>query len=602
LEFLVMTGTDSSQEFHEPVDLAEYLFARLRQIGVQSVHGVPGDFNLLALDYIQPAGLKWVGNCNELNAGYAADGYARVKGIAAVVTKCGVGELSIVNAIAGAYSEYVPVIHIVGTPSTIARKDNVVSHHTLSNGDHRVFEMIAQQITCATVVMDGSREPAKLIDEVIVKCLVESRPVYIALPIDMVRQKVEGTRLKTLISVPAPQIDEANEQRLTQIILGYLETASTPAILVDVGTIRRRLVEDVNVLVDKLQIPTFVTPIGKGAINESLACFKGVYAGRSSDTPTLDYFKSVDFFIHIGSIKSDSTTGWFESKPAVLATTVEFPIENNGIRINGSLFSNIQPLALLRKLSDQLKVPAPTVGIETTSRGVSAGINDKEPTLAIKHNWLWPRVSQWLEEGDIVITETGTANYGIRETVFPLKTKAICQPLWSSIGYAAAACQGAALAGRELGLKRTILFTGEGSFQLSGQELSTMIRHELDPIIFIICNGGYTTERKTISLIAPTHGAPHLFQHADLLPGFIHGMDAKYNDIQCWKYTDLCNVYGGLDCCKTYQVKTRSQLEKLLSDPDFAITNCLRLVEVHMKQDDAPIGLLNTVLGLSDRG
>lgn len=91
-----------SSELKDPVDVATYLFTRLKQIGIDSVHGVPGDFNLVALDYLEPAGLDWVGNCNELNAGYAADGYARIKGMSALVTTFGVGELSLLNAIAGA--------------------------------------------------------------------------------------------------------------------------------------------------------------------------------------------------------------------------------------------------------------------------------------------------------------------------------------------------------------------------------------------------------------------------------------------------------------------------------------------------------------------
>jgi len=96
-----MSTTDITSDLRDPVDAATYLFTRLKQMGIDSVHGVPGDFNLVALDYLEGCGLKWVGNCNELNAGYAADGYARIKGISAVITTFGVGELSLPNAIAG---------------------------------------------------------------------------------------------------------------------------------------------------------------------------------------------------------------------------------------------------------------------------------------------------------------------------------------------------------------------------------------------------------------------------------------------------------------------------------------------------------------------
>lgn len=113
------------------VNVAEYLYTRLHQLGVRALHGVPGDFNLLALDYTERCGLNWVTNCNELNAGYAADGYARLKGIGALVTTFGVGELSAINAIAGSYAEFVSVVHIAGIPSTKAQKDGALLHHTV---------------------------------------------------------------------------------------------------------------------------------------------------------------------------------------------------------------------------------------------------------------------------------------------------------------------------------------------------------------------------------------------------------------------------------------------------------------------------------------
>ena len=101
----------------------------------------------------------------------------------------------------------------------------------------------------------------------------------------------------------------------------------------------------------------------------------------------------------------------------------------------------------------------------------------------ITHDWLWPRVGQWLQPEDIVITETGTANFGIWETKFPKGVTALSQVLWGSIGYSVGACQGAALAAKESGNRRTILFVGDGSFELTAQEVSTMIRQGLKPIM-----------------------------------------------------------------------------------------------------------------------
>lgn len=138
-----------TRELKQPINLVEYLYRRLHEVGVRSVHGVPGDYNLQALDYLPKCGLSWAGNCNELNAGYAADGYARVKGISAMITTFGVGELSAINAMAGAYSEYVPIVHIVGQPHTASQRDGMLLHHTLGNGDYNVFAGMAAKVSCA---------------------------------------------------------------------------------------------------------------------------------------------------------------------------------------------------------------------------------------------------------------------------------------------------------------------------------------------------------------------------------------------------------------------------------------------------------------------
>jgi pyruvate decarboxylase len=179
---------------------------------------------------------------------------------------------------------------------------------------------------------------------------------------------------------------------------------------------------------------------------------------------------------------------------------------------------------------------------------------------------LWPTVGEFFEENDIVVTETGTSNFGIWETKFPPGVMALSQVLWGSIGWSVGACQGAALAAVDAGGKRrTILFVGDGSFQLTAQEVSTMLKLDLKPIIFILCNDGYTIER------------------------FIHGMDAEYNDIATWKHKSLIDAFGGAaKGARTYQVKTQDQVRELLNAKEFKSANVLQLVEVFIPKEDAP--------------
>lgn len=556
-----------TQEIKNPIDVAEYLFKRLHEVGVRSVHGLPGDYNLVALDYIKPAGLEWVGNCNELNAGYAADGYARVKGVAAIVTTFGVGELSAVNALAGAYSEYVPVIHIVGYPSTAAQRDGLLLHHTLGNGDFNVFSKMSAQISCAVSMINDPHEAATLIDNAIRECILKSRPVYISLPTDIVQKKVDGDRLKTPLDLSYPPNDPEKEDYVVDVVLKYLHAAKNPVILVDACAIRHRALKETHELIQKSGIPVFVTPMGKGAVNEDMPNYGGVYAGNGSNKGVRERVESSDLILSIGAIKSDFNTAGFTYRVSQL-NTIDF--HSYAVKVRYSEYPGVRMNGVLRKVAEKLGKlniecgPKPNNEIPSTE-------NTSEPTIT--QAWFWPSLGQWLKPNDVVITETGTANFGIWETRFPKDVTAISQVLWGSIGYATGACQGAALAAKEMGIKRTILFTGDGSFQLTAQEVSTMLRKKLNPIIFVICNNGYTIER------------------------FIHGWEDEYNDVQEWKYKELPAAFGATkDQVLTYRVETKQQVEELFKNEEFASPDSqkLRFVELVMRWDDAPAALVDT--------
>ncbi|KAI9797943.1 MAG: hypothetical protein M1825_005666 [Sarcosagium campestre] len=539
----------------DPVDLAEYLCRRLYQIGIRSVHGVPGDYNLVALDYIPKHGLKWVGNCNELNAGYAADGYARVKGISAIVTTFGVGELSAINAIAGAYSEYVPVVHIVGTPSTISQRDGMLLHHTLGNGDFNVFADMSKSVSCVVAKLNDPYEAPALIDHALRECWIQSRPVYITLPTDMVQKKIEGERLKTPIDLEYPQNVMEKEDYVVDVILKYLHAAKNPIVLVDACAVRHRVLDEVHELVKRSKLPVFVTPMGKSAVDESLPNYGGVYAGDGSNKGVRERVESSDLILTVGSIKSDFNTAGFTYKISQLST---IDLHSNHITIRFSEYPGVRMKGVIPKITQRLKLDHISADIGTgVSNEIAAEDQDMSADQAIQQAWLWPRVGQWLRPKDIVITETGTANFGIWETKFPKGVVALSQVLWGSIGYSVGATQGAALAAEEQGEgRRTILFVGDGSFQLTAQELSTMIRLGLKPIIFLLDNDGYTIER------------------------FIHGMDAVYNDIQRWKNKDLLAVFGADPAkSRTYQVRTKKELHALFEDKEFSDANYIQVAE-----------------------
>jgi pyruvate decarboxylase len=550
-----------------PVDVAEYLFVRLHQMGVRSIHGLPGDYNLVALDYLPKLGLKWVGSVNELNAGYAADGYARVKGISAMITTFGVGELSTVNAIAGAYSEHVPIVHIVGLPSTAAQNGGLLLHHTLGNGNYNIFADMNKEISCAMAKLNDPRDAAELIDDTLQKCFLLSRPVYITIPTDMVQKKIEGERLKTPIDLSLPVNDPVKEDYVVEVVLKYLLAAKNPVILVDACAIRHQVLEEVHDLIEKTQLPVFVTPMGKSAVNESHPSYGGVYAGTGSHPDVQERVESSDLILTIGAIKSDFNTTGFSYKTSQL-NTIDF--HSTSVTVRYSEYPGVGMKGVLRKVIQQVDLSKlSAVAGPKMSNKVQENLDGSD---VITQAWFWPTAGNFLKENDIIITETGTANFGIWETKFPKGVTALSQVLWGSIGYSVGACQGAALATRDAGEdRRTILFVGDGSFQLTAQEVSTIIRHGLKPIIFVICNDGFTIER------------------------FIHGMDETYNDIQNWHYKDLVKVFGAKEgTYRTYQIKTKDELNKLFADQQFNSADVLQFVEVYMPKKDAPKSLIMT--------
>lgn len=420
---------------------------------------------------------------NKANAnnmlGYAADGYARVKGISAIVTTFGVGELSAVNAIAGGYSEYVPIVHIVGTPSTISQRDGMLLHHTLGNGNFQVFADMSRNISCAMAMLNDPHEAATLIDYAIRECWVQSRPVYIALPTDMVQKKVEGERLKTKIDLHHPPNEAEKEDYVVEVVLKYLHQAKKPIILVDACAQRHRVLDEVHELIEKSDLPTFVTPMGKGAVNETLPTYGGVYAGNGSNAGVKERVESSDLVLSIGAIKSDFNTAGFSYRVSQLST-IDF--HSNYIRVKYSEYPGVRMQGVLQKVVARMGKLNVQGGPQANNK-IAKEDQDLSKDLVISHAWLWPRVGQWLQPNDIIVTETGTANFGIWETKFPAGVTALSQVLWGSIGYSLGACQGAALAAKETGNRRTILFIGDGSFELTAQELSTMIRQDLKPIM-----------------------------------------------------------------------------------------------------------------------
>ncbi|AAS51094.1 ACL134Cp [Eremothecium gossypii ATCC 10895] len=547
------------------ITLGRYLFERLRQIEVQTIFGLPGDFNLSLLDKIyEVEGMRWAGNANELNAAYAADGYARLKGMSCLITTFGVGELSALNGIAGSYAEHVGVLHVVGVPSISAQAKQLLLHHTLGNGDFTVFHRMSANISGTTaMISDITSAPAE-IDRCIRTCYITQRPVYLGLPANMVDLKVPASLLETPIDLNLKPNDPEAEAEVVETVLEMIAAAKNPVILSDACASRHDVKAETMKLIDVTQFPAFVTPMGKGSIYEQHPRFGGVYVGTLSSPEVKEAVESADLVLSVGALLSDFNTGSF-SYSYKTKNVVEF--HSDHIKIRNATFPGVQMKYVLRKLVDNVaEVIKSYVPVPVPSK--PANNEEIDSATPLKQEWLWNQVGKFLREGDVVITETGTSAFGINQTHFPNNTYGISQVLWGSIGFTTGACLGAAFAAEELDPnRRVILFIGDGSLQLTVQEISTMVRWGLKPYLFVLNNDGYTIER------------------------LIHGETAQYNDIQPWQHLNLLPTFGAKDY-EAVRVSTTGEWDALTQDKAFNENSKIRMIEVMLPVMDAPSNLV----------
>ena len=533
------------------ITVSDYLLSRLKELGIEKIFGVPGDYNLLFLDQIvNDPQLQWIGNCNELNAAYAADGYARVKGIGAIVTTFGVGELSAINGIAGAYAEYLPIVKIVGAPALSTQKEHAIMHHTLGTGDFTVFSNMYSHVTADQALLTP-KDPGQEFDRVLRTCWIKKQPVYISLPSDLVLYPIAPPESPLDLSYPASNPEAVKE--LADRISHMIHEAKYPIVLLDICAVRHPMKKWILELIEKTGLHFASMNMGKGLLDESHPQFIGYYQGAYSSEGVQARVESSDCIISFGSIMSDFNTGGFSTQ---LSLNMSIEIHSHYVKIKHALYENVYFNALLPALIKQVS-KHPT----KEKLYFHPFQHEKETSLSnniITQTYFWDQMEKFFKKGDVVVVETGTSLFGALPLKIPQEVTFVSQPLWGSIGYSVGALLGTSIADKK---RRNILFVGDGSFQLTAQEVSTMLRHELHPIIFLLNNDGYTVERA------------------------IHGERMLYNDIQMWDYTALVNTFGG--SLFSIRVRTPQELEDVLKNIPQTLKT-LYFIEVVMDKDDCP--------------
>lgn len=550
-----------------PYTVADHLLDRLAELGVDCAFGVPGDYSLRMLDHVvDHERVRWVGCTNELNAGYAADGYGRLRGAAALFTTFGVGELSAINAMAGSYAEYVPVVHVVGAPSLSAQSTRRALHHTLGDGEFSHFLHMHRPITCAQAALTPSTASAE-IDRVLSTVRDQRLPGYLLVPADVAEAPA------TRATKPLPKSVDSTDAHALEAFLDAAKELLVRAdgdVAVLAGLLVHRLsaADQLRRLLAAGDLRHATTVWAKSLVDETDPGFCGTYAGAASPDHTRRVVEDAGALIVAGVQFTDLNSGLFTHQIA-RERTIELAART--ATVGDVSFGPVElPTALLALCDLVTSLPRSGAAPHASSQHpkLSLAAVDDAP---IDQTTLWQEVARFLRPDDIVLADQGTAFYGMAPHLLPGRVTFVGQPLWASIGYTLPATLGACSAFPD---RRAVLLIGDGAAQMTVQELSTILHAGLPVVVLVVDNDGYTVERA------------------------IHGPDEPYNDIARWDWTQAPALFGGDNAATTFRATTTSELRSALDDAQTRPDE-FTLVQAVLPRNEVPdlLDRLTTILG-----
>ena len=530
------------------MNVSEYLLARLKSLGVDHVFGIPGDFILPFFQSLGDSDLEHIAACNELNAGYAADGYARLRGLGAAAVTYGPGAFSIVNAVAGAYAESVPLLVISGGPTTSAYASQPVLHHTLP-GKYDASVKIFGQITAYAAVLDDPQQATAQIDEALRICLSQNKPVYLEIPSDV--QVYSCDEPAGFQRAPA-LCDEASLAAAVSDILVRVSNGERTVIIPGHEVHREGLQDKVLELMEKTGLAAASMFIGKADFLEQHPQCVGAYQGAGSLAEVISYVEAADTVLFLGVVLSDFNLGGFTAK--LSDKQVVNALDQQVVTSTGS-YSDISLTDLVDGLLEVL--PSGEASADAPQQMFSHKVSLPYEPVAdalMTNKRFYDRMAHFVRSGDVVAADAGCA-INATQLQLPEGVTYLASCYWASIGMGFGAAFGACFA-VEPG-QRVIALEGDGSFQMSAQELSSMARYDCPAIVFVVNNKGYTAER------------------------LIH--DGPFNDIAEWRYHQLPAAFGGTGL----EVRTEGDLEAALAQADGHTGPGPLIIEVHVDPWDA---------------
>ncbi len=525
--------------------VGQYLVDRIAAHGVGHVFGIPGDYVLGLYKLLEQSPIRLVGTTREDNAGFAADAYARIHGLGCVcVTYC-VGGLSTTNSIAGAYAEKSPVIVLSGSPGISERARNPLLHHKVKDFETQLE--VFQKITVASTVLDRPETAFSEIDRVLAAAQRYKRPVYLELPRDQTHARQVAPH-RPPEGLP-PSDPDALREALDEAS-ALLAKASQPVILADVEIHRFHLQAELLSLAESTGMPIATTILGKSVISEAHPLFAGVYEGALGRPEVTELVESADCVLMLGCFLTDINLGIFTAKLDP-ARCIDATSEN--LRIRHHHYRDVRLDDFLHGLIDRKLVLSRTEIPRRTNPFAQALAADPQSPVRSVH--LFGRLNQMLADHPemTVIADIGDSLFGAADLEMHRHTEFLSPAYYTSMGFGVPAALGASMANPS---PRILVVVGDGAFQMTGMELSTIARHGLNPIVVVLNNHGYTTER------------------------FL--LDGPFNDIHNWAYHRVPELLGagmGLE------VRTVGELDSGLQAA-LSCTQGFSLLNVHLDPYD----------------
>lgn len=538
--------------------VSKFLIERLENAGVRHVFGVPGDY---VLDFYKELWdsnkIKVINNTDENHSGFAADAYARINGIGCVVVTYSVGASKVINAVQCAYAERSPLIVISGAPGMNERNESFILHHMVRsfNSQKKMFD----EITCASVVLDNPVNAGYEIDKAFEALHYYKRPIYIELPRDIAKQSLSYDVYKQ--GTPTTRrTDPQNLQEAIEETVDWIKKAKQPVILAGVEIARYKLGEQLIRFAEKHNIPVATTLLSKSVVNEQHKLFAGIYSGCNSDEATKKLVEESDCLLMFGDITTDMTLCFKPSK-FEKRQVVSISVEN--LRIKNHTYTDIQFTDFCKTLFKlELDFKATVALPEIKERVVFEPKVDTKITC----DRLFCKIDSILNKNMGIVADIGDSLFGAAELTVHHQNQFLSPAFYTSMGSAIPGALGLQIASPNV---RPIVIVGDGAFQMSCTELSTIVSKGLNPIVFVLNNDGYATERC-----------------------FVEG---AFNDIPRWQYHKITETMGG----KGFLVSTESELESVVQE---AIDSKeLVVINVLLGKKDLSSGLRRMTQGLTKK-